>query len=94
MQQNLIRMLITHPGTTALNVVGWANATSMQSVTDILRGALYGGRSLAEMAIGRDTNATEFANKSKLMFTLQKQKAMNLVNPFATQQVSTRFLSG
>ena len=46
-------MLITHPGTTALNVVGWANATSMQSVTDILRGALYGGRSLAEMAIGR-----------------------------------------
>ena len=31
MQQNLIRMLITHPGTTALNIVGWANATAMQS---------------------------------------------------------------
>ena len=93
MQQNLIRMLITHPGTTALNVVGWVNATSMQSVTDILRGALYGGRSLAEMAIGRDTNATEFANKSRLMFTLQKQKAMNLVNPFATQQASLDFLA-
>ena len=93
MQQNLIRMLITHPGTTALNVVGWANATSMQSVTDILRGALYGGRSLAEMAIGRNTNATEFANKSKLMFTLQKQKAMNLVNPFATQQSALDFLA-
>jgi len=93
MQQNLIRMLITHPGTTALNVVGWANATSMQSVTDILRGALYGGRSVAEMAIGRNTNATEFANKSKLMFTLQKQKAMNLVNPFATQQSALDFLA-
>ena len=75
MQQNLIRMLITHPGTTALNVVGWANATSMQSVTDILRGALYGGRSLAEMAIGRDTNATEFANKSRAYVHTTKTKS-------------------
>ena len=41
MQQNLIRMLITHPGTTALNLVGWATASQMSSVSDILRGALY-----------------------------------------------------
>jgi len=93
LQQNMIRMLITHPGTTALNLVGWANATAMQSAGDILRGALYGGRALGEMAIGRDTKATEFATKSKLMFTLQRQKATNLVSPFATQQAAYSFLA-
>ena len=93
MQQNLIRMLITHPGTTALNIVGWANATAMQSVGDTLRGALYGGRALGEMAIGRNTNAVEFANKSKLMFTLQRQKATNLVSPYATQTAAFSFLA-
>ena len=93
MQQNLIRMLITHPGTTALNIVGWANATAMQSVGDTIRGALYGGRALGEMAIGRNTNAVEFAKKSKLMFTLQRQKATNLVSPYATQQAAFSFLA-
>jgi len=93
MQQNLIRMLITHPGTTALNIVGWANASSMASVSDILRGALYGGRSLGEMAIGRSTQATEFANKSKLMLSLQRQKITNLVSPYATQQSAMSFLA-
>jgi len=93
MQQNLIRMLITHPGTTALNIVGWANATAMQSAGDMLRGALYGGRALGEMAIGRSTQATEFANKSKLMYTLQRQKATNLVSPYATQQAAYSFLA-
>ena len=93
MQQNLIRMLITHPGTTALNIVGWANATAMQSAGDMLRGALYGGRALGEMAIGRTTQATEFANKSKLMYTLQRQKVTNLVSPYATQQAAYSFLA-
>jgi len=93
LQQNLIRMLITHPGTTALNLVGWANATAMQSIGDTLRGALYGGRALSEMAIGRTTKATEFATKSKLMFSLQRQKATNLVSPYATQQATYSFLA-
>jgi len=92
-QQNLIRMLITHPGTTALNIVGWANATAMQSVGDTIRGALYGGRALGEMAIGRTTQATEFANKSKLMLTLQRQKLTNLVSPYATRQAAFSFLA-
>ena len=93
LQQNLIRMLITHPGTTALNLVGWANATGMQSIGDTLRGALYGGRALSELMIGRTTKATEFANKSKLMFTLQMQKVNNLVSPYATQQAAFSFLA-
>ena len=93
LQQNLIRMLITHPGTTALNVVGWTNASGMTTISDMLRGALYGGRALGEMAIGRQTQAIEFANKSRLMYSLQRQKITNLVSPYATKQAAFSFLA-
>ncbi len=93
LQQNLIRMLITHPGTTALNIVGWTNATAMQSIGDTIRGGLYGGRALGELAIGRKTNAVDFANKAKLMLSLQRQKITNLVSPFSTQQAAFSFLA-
>ena len=93
LQQNLIRMLITHPGTTALNVVGWGNASAMTSVGDMIRGALYGGRALGELAIGRNTKASEFATKSKLMYSLQRQKFTNLVSPYATKQAAFSYLS-
>ena len=93
MQQNLIRMLVTHPGTTALNVVGWSNASLMQSGADMVRGALYGGASIGNLLVGRIGSATEYAKKAKLMLSLQKQKLDNLVDPFATQEEVLDFLA-
>ena len=46
LQRNLIRMLVTHPGTTALNVIGWQSASVLQSSSDVVRGTLYGGNAL------------------------------------------------
>jgi hypothetical protein len=93
LQRNLIRMLVTHPGTTALNLIGWTNASSMQTASDMLRGALFGGASVGNALIGRKASAVDYANKAKLMLTLQKQKATNLVSPFATQQATMDFIS-
>lgn len=93
LQRNLIRMLVTHPGTTALNVIGWTNATTMQSAGDILRGALYAGRSLGSLMLLQTTSSKDFANKAKLMLTLQRQKITNLVNPFGTSQAMLDFLA-
>jgi len=92
-QDNLIRILVTHPGTTALNLLGWVNASGMQSLSDGLRGALYGGASVAQYMTGNKANAVEYAEKSKLMLTLQKEKMKNLLNPFATQEEALNFLS-
>jgi hypothetical protein len=91
-QDNLIRVLVTHPGTTALNLLGWAHGSGIQSLSDILRGALYGGAWAAKGLTGQ-ADAVEYATKSKLMFDLQKQKMRNLLNPFATQEETLNFLS-
>jgi len=93
-QDNLIRILVTHPGTTALNLLGWVNASGMQSLSDGLRGALYGGASVAQYMTGNKANAVEYAEKCKLMLDLGlKQKMKNLLNPFATQEEALNFLS-
>ena len=93
-QDNLIRILVTHPGTTALNLLGWVNASGMQSLSDGLRGALYGGTSVAQYMTGNKANAVEYAEKCKLMLDLGlKQKMKNLLNPFATQEEALNFLS-
>jgi len=92
-QDNLIRILVTHPGTTALNLLGWVNASGMQSLSDGLRGALYGGASVAKYMTGNKADAVEYAEKSKLMLTLQGEKMKNLLNPFATQEEALNFLS-
>ena len=92
-QDNLIRILVTHPGTTALNLVGWAAASGLQTVSDVIRGSLYGGASVAKGLIGDTTDAVEYANKAGLMFSLQRDKMRNLLNPFATQEEALNFLS-
>ena len=92
-QDNLIRILVTHPGTTALNLLGWVNASGMQSLSDGLRAALYGGASVGKYLLGDKLNAVDYAEKSRLMLSLQKEKINNLLNPFATQEEALNFLS-
>ena len=40
-QKNFIKYLVMHPGTTALNIKGWIQASGMQSYTDMLRGQVF-----------------------------------------------------
>lgn len=81
-QQNLIKFIVTHPGTTALNIKGWVQASSMQSYSDMIRAALYGGYSLVS---GADTSAA-YRRKAHLMLSLQKQKMENLLDPYMTYE--------
>lgn len=92
-QQNLIRLLVTHPGTVALNIAGWLGTSGLQSYSDVVRGGLYGGRSLVEALVGNKVNAKEYANLSKSMLTLQGQALRNIVNPYATKEAAMDFLA-
>ena len=83
-QHNFIRMLVTHPGTTALNVLGWGAASLNQSYADMLRAGLYGGASTANMLVGRTTKAVDYRNAARHMATLQGQKMRNLADPQGT----------
>jgi hypothetical protein len=86
LQRNLIRMLVTHPGTTALNLIGWQSASALQSTSDIVRGTLYGGNAMLNSLMFNKQGAAEYAKKAGLMFTLQKQKMRNLLDPHMTYE--------
>ena len=95
-QNNFIKVLVTHPGTSALNLMGWVNASLMQSGADVVKGVLYGGRGVLDKLAGKDMTAegaVDFIKLSGHMFKLQQQKMKNLMNPYATQQEALSFLS-
>tara|TARA_R110002096_G_scaffold85460_5_gene196601 strand:+ start:430 stop:4161 length:3732 start_codon:yes stop_codon:yes gene_type:complete len=95
-QNNFIRVLVTHPGTSALNLMGWTQASSLQSGSDMIRGVLYGGRGVVDKLLKKDMTAEDAVNFSQLsrhMFSLQKEKINNLINPLATQQEALAVLS-
>ena len=91
LQRNFIRMLVTHPGTTALNLIGWQNASVLQSATDVLRGTLYGGNAVVNTLMFNAPKAADYARKAGLMFSLQKQKMSNLLDPSMTYQAFLDF---
>ncbi len=107
-QNGFIRMLVTHPATTALNVVGWANASAMQSTVDMIRGTLYGGYSVLKNVSGDEIGAAQYRKLAANAFKAQRTKLRNLVNASDTrdevldyfthrpeaQEIMFRYLSG
>ena len=91
LQRNLIRMLVTHPGTTALNVIGWQSASVLQSSSDVVRGTLYGGNALLNALMFNKDKASLYARKAGLMFGLQKQKMRNLLDSHMTYEAFMDF---
>jgi len=92
-QENLVRAIITHPGTTGLNVIGWKSATINQSVSDMLRAALYGGGSVLKALTGDSVNALKYKNLSVQMMDLQRQKVRNMLDPYGTYESVMDYLA-
>lgn len=93
LQQNLIKMLVTHPGTTALNAIGWSQATGIQSLSDMVRAPLYGGTAIFKALMGNQAKAVEYGNLAKQMVSLQKQKLANMVDPYMTYESAMDYLT-
>jgi len=92
-QNGFIRMLVTHPTTTALNVVGWAQASAMQSTVDMVKGTLYGGYSVLKYAGGDAIGAAEYRRLAGNTYKAQVNKFRNLVNPQGTKEETLDFLT-
>lgn len=93
MQRNLIRMIVTHPGTTALNVKGWLLTSGAQTASDAVRAALYGGASAINLLVGRKTTSLDYIRKSNQLLTLQKQKLRNAIDPTMTYEAAMSYWS-
>ena len=92
-QHTFIRALVTNPATTALNVVGWSQATAMQSSADVIRGTLYGGTSVLKAMVGDSAGSSKFYNQAKLMYQLQGRKLRNLADPEGTMDEVLDYLT-
>jgi len=92
-QQNFIKFLVMHPGTTALNIKGWIQASSMQSFSDMIQAGLYGGTGILKHLTGDKASAVAFRNKSKQLVNLQAQKMKNLVDPYTTYEAAMDYLT-
>ena len=92
-QHTYIRMLVTNPATTALNVMGWGQASALQSLSDTTRGLLYGGNAVLNGLVGRQEGYAKFAKKATLMAGLQRQKFRNLADPFGTRDEVLDYLT-
>ena len=93
MQRNLIRMIVTHPGTTALNVKGWLLTSSAQTASDAVRAALYGGASALNLLVGRKTTSLDYIKKSGQLLDMQRQKLKNAIDPTMTYEAAMSYWS-
>ena len=92
-QHVYIRMLVTNPATTALNVMGWVQASGLQSLADVTRATLYGGAAMLNGLVGKQDNYSKYLAKSKTMYALQKQKFSNLADPMGTKEEVLDYLT-
>ena len=92
-QRNVIRNLVTNPGTTALNLIGWSNYSVLQSTTDFIRSALYVPQAFVQAATGRNVDAKKSIQKAKLMLGLQRDKLKNILDPQSTYEDFTDYLA-
>lgn len=93
LQDNLIRAIITHPGTTALNLVGWQAATLNQTLSDLVRGALYSGAAAGKLLTGNTADAAKYFKVTRQMMDLQRQKVRNMVDPYGTKDAVMDYLA-
>ena len=89
-QNRLIRLLVSHPSTSALNVIGWGANTSLQSMSDITLSLLLAGRGTIQKLLG---DVEKGAKTQKLAANLIKSNAQRVSFLFDPDMTYTAFES-
>lgn len=87
-QNRLIRLLVAHPSTSALNVIGWGANTALQSSSDMVSALLYAGRGTVQRLVG-DVEAGK--NSQQLASALIKANASRVKFFFDPDMTYTAF---
>ena len=85
-QRAVIRNLVTNPGTTALNVIGWFGYSSMQSVTDFTKSVLYSGEGFLKSLGSNKQGSKEAFRQARALRGLQLKKLRNIVDSTTTME--------
>jgi hypothetical protein len=84
-QNRLIRLLVTAPSTSYLNLVGWSAATTLNSATDMAVASLHFGNAGIQKIFGRGANASEQLRMANSLWRANKQRLRNLADPNMTR---------
>ena len=89
-QNRLIRLLVSNPATTALNVSGFALATTMNTTADLGMAVLNASSSVMKAAVGKDTVK---GAKEELINALgnTRFKLANLLDPEGSVEMMKRY---
>ena len=81
-QQSFIKSLVSHPATVGLNIVGWVSASSLNSVTDTIRGGLYFGTAgFKKVMGGKQEDIDKYFELGKgFTYQMNTAKLRNLLN--------------
>ena len=83
-QNNTIRMIVSNPATTALNVMGWGMASTINSLSSISMAVLHGGTAGAKLLLGDVKGGQEAARVAEALAQAEWQKLLNLMDPLMT----------
>ena len=83
-QNRLIRLLVSHPSTSALNVIGWGANTALQSTSDMATALLYAGRGTLQKLSGKVEEGAKTQALAKALIDSNKQRVKFLLDPDMT----------
>jgi hypothetical protein len=79
------RMLVSHPGTTAVNILGWGMGTSARALAEMFNGGIIGAVGLGGKAVGAGWS-NQALRESKALFQNQIFKAKTLMDPYGSRE--------
>jgi len=82
-QNKIIRLLVSAPSTSYLNLIGWGAATGLNSVTDIGMGLSFMARGMRQKLLN-NPNSAESLRVAGAYFRSQRQKLRNMLDPNMT----------
>ena len=83
-QNRLIRMLVAHPSTSALNVIGWGANTALQSVSDVGVSLIYAGKGTLQKLIGDMEAGANSQRIARALIETNAQRIKFLLDPDMT----------
>ena len=83
-QNRIIRLLVSNPSTSYLNLVGWGAATGINSVTDLGVASIHFGRSGLYKVFGNDLAASEQKRIAGQLVRANRERIANLFDPNMT----------
>lgn len=82
-QNRIIRLLVSSPSTSMLNLVGWGSATTFNSATDVGLGLIFAGKAGMQRLIASD-KYKESSRIASAYFQANKRRMRNLLDPNMT----------